>query len=115
LQRGDPYQSRPRSDLPIRRAARVVPGRRLPRKTSPGKHHIGSSTATLPYRLHVPEPETIEPRFVSTSAAAGKDDRPMTEARFDYALAKTWLDLTRPESELLRPLPAGSLAVEQVR
>jgi putative SOS response-associated peptidase YedK len=26
-----------------------------------------------------------------------------------------WLDLTRPESELLRPLPAGSLAVEQVR
>jgi putative SOS response-associated peptidase YedK len=27
----------------------------------------------------------------------------------------TWLDLTRPESELLRPLPAGNLAVEQVR
>jgi putative SOS response-associated peptidase YedK len=27
----------------------------------------------------------------------------------------TWLDLTRPESELLRPLSAGSLAVEQVR
>ena len=26
-----------------------------------------------------------------------------------------WLDLTRPESELLRPLPAGSLIVEQVR
>jgi putative SOS response-associated peptidase YedK len=26
-----------------------------------------------------------------------------------------WLDLTRPESELLRSLPAGSLAVEQVR
>jgi putative SOS response-associated peptidase YedK len=26
-----------------------------------------------------------------------------------------WLDLTRPESELLRPLPAGSLLVEQVR
>jgi putative SOS response-associated peptidase YedK len=26
-----------------------------------------------------------------------------------------WLDLTRPESELLRPRPAGSLAVEQVR
>jgi putative SOS response-associated peptidase YedK len=25
------------------------------------------------------------------------------------------LDLTRPEAELLRPLPAGSLAVEQVR
>jgi putative SOS response-associated peptidase YedK len=26
-----------------------------------------------------------------------------------------WLDLTRQESELLRPLPAGSLAVEQIR
>jgi putative SOS response-associated peptidase YedK len=26
-----------------------------------------------------------------------------------------WLDLTRPEAELLRPLPAGSLGVEQVR
>jgi len=26
-----------------------------------------------------------------------------------------WLDLTRPESQLLRPLPAGSLTVEQIR
>ena len=26
-----------------------------------------------------------------------------------------WLELTRPESELLHPLPAGSLTVEQVR
>jgi putative SOS response-associated peptidase YedK len=26
-----------------------------------------------------------------------------------------WLDLTRPEAGLLRPLPDGSLAVEQVR
>jgi len=26
-----------------------------------------------------------------------------------------WLDLTRPESELLRPFSAGSLAVQQVR
>jgi hypothetical protein len=26
-----------------------------------------------------------------------------------------WLDLSRPEAELLRPLPAGSLFVEQVR
>lgn len=28
---------------------------------------------------------------------------------------KAWLDLTRPEAELLAPLPAGSLTVEQVR
>jgi len=26
-----------------------------------------------------------------------------------------WLDLTRPEAELLRALPMGSLQVEQVR
>jgi hypothetical protein len=26
-----------------------------------------------------------------------------------------WLDLMKPEAELLRALPAGSLAVEQVR
>jgi putative SOS response-associated peptidase YedK len=26
-----------------------------------------------------------------------------------------WLDLTRPEAELVRPLPSGSLAVGQVR
>ena len=26
-----------------------------------------------------------------------------------------WLDLKEPEAELLRPLPAGSLKVEQVR
>ena len=26
-----------------------------------------------------------------------------------------WLDLSRPEHDLLRPLPAGSLLVEQVR
>jgi hypothetical protein len=26
-----------------------------------------------------------------------------------------WLDLTRPDTELLHPLPAGSLTVEQVR
>jgi putative SOS response-associated peptidase YedK len=28
---------------------------------------------------------------------------------------QAWLDLSKPEAELLRPLPAGSLAVEQVR
>ena len=27
----------------------------------------------------------------------------------------SWLDLTRPEAELLKPLPAGSLTVVQVR
>jgi hypothetical protein len=33
----------------------------------------------------------------------------------DRADWMAWLDLTSPESELLRPLPAASLAVEQVR
>jgi putative SOS response-associated peptidase YedK len=32
--------------------------------------------------------------------------------RSDWA---AWLDLSRPEADLLRPLPAGSLKVEQVR
>jgi putative SOS response-associated peptidase YedK len=33
----------------------------------------------------------------------------------DRADWSAWLDLSRPEGELLRALPAGSLAVEQVR
>jgi hypothetical protein len=36
----------------------------------------------------VPESETIEPLFVTTSAAAGKDDLPMSDARIDYVPAK---------------------------
>ena len=28
---------------------------------------------------------------------------------------RAWLELSRPEAELLRPLPEGSLRVEQVR
>jgi putative SOS response-associated peptidase YedK len=28
---------------------------------------------------------------------------------------RAWIDLTMPEAELLKPLPAGSLAVETVR
>ncbi len=27
----------------------------------------------------------------------------------------SWIDLTKPEAELLKPLPGGSLAVETVR
>ena len=33
----------------------------------------------------------------------------------EHADWSAWLDLTRPEAELLQPLPAGSLTVEQVR
>lgn len=33
-------------------------------------------------------------------------------ARADWL---AWLDLTRPEAELLKPLPAGALSVERVR
>ncbi len=28
---------------------------------------------------------------------------------------QAWLDLSKPENELLQPLPAGSLHVEQIR
>ncbi|MGR9426292.1 SOS response-associated peptidase family protein [Rhizobium leguminosarum] len=40
-------------------------------------------------------------------------DRQMVVLRRDQRLA--WLDLTEPEEELLRPLPAGSLSVSRLR
>jgi putative SOS response-associated peptidase YedK len=44
---------------------------------------------------------------------AGIHDRQMVVLRpNDW---RAWLDLTKPEAELLRPLPAGSLAIEQIR
>ena len=52
---------------------------------------------------------TTEPR----SDVAGIHNRQMVVLRRDDWRA--WLDFTKPEAELLRPLPAGSLAIEQVR
>jgi putative SOS response-associated peptidase YedK len=56
--------------------------------------------------------------FTLLTTAPGPDVAPIHDRqmvvleRRDWA---AWLDLTRPEAELLRPLPAGSLQVEQIR
>jgi putative SOS response-associated peptidase YedK len=58
------------------------------------------------------------PSFVMLTTAPGPDiapyhDRQVCVLRPDEWAA--WLFLTRPQAELLRPLPAGSLVVETVR
>lgn len=56
--------------------------------------------------------------FTLLTTAPGPDVAPIHDRqmvvleRMDWA---AWLDLTRPEGEMLRPLPEGSLQVEQVR
>jgi putative SOS response-associated peptidase YedK len=56
--------------------------------------------------------------FTLLTTDPGSDVAPIHDRQMvvlDRADWLAWLDLTRPESELLRPLPAGSLTVEQVR
>ena len=56
--------------------------------------------------------------FTLLTTAPGPDVAPIHDRqmivldRDDWA---PWLNLTQPEAALLRPLPAGSLRVEQVR
>jgi putative SOS response-associated peptidase YedK len=65
-----------------------------------------------------PMPEGAGDAFTLLTTEPGPDVAPIHDRqmvvldRLDWC---AWLDLTRPESELLRPLPAGNLAVEQVR
>ena len=63
-------------------------------------------------------PEGEPPAFTMLTTEPGPDiapyhDRQVVVLRPEDWMA--WLFLTRPESELLRPLPAGSLDVEMVR
>jgi putative SOS response-associated peptidase YedK len=65
-----------------------------------------------------PMPDGSGHAFTLLTVEPGPDvapihDRQMAILERDRWLA--WLDLSRPEAELLRPLPAGSLDVEQVR
>jgi putative SOS response-associated peptidase YedK len=56
--------------------------------------------------------------FTILTTAPGPDIAPIHDRQvvvLDQADWLAWLDLTRPEAELLCPLPAGSLSVEQVR
>lgn len=62
--------------------------------------------------------ETVPESFTLLTTEPGPDvapihNRQMAVLRRDQWVS--WLDLTRPESELLQPLPEGSLRVEQVR
>jgi putative SOS response-associated peptidase YedK len=56
--------------------------------------------------------------FILLTTTPGPDVAPIHDRqmvvleRDDWA---AWLDLSKPEAELLRPLPAGTLRVEQVR
>jgi len=56
--------------------------------------------------------------FTLLTTDPGPDVAPIHDRQMvvlDRADWLAWLDLTLPEFELLHPLPAGSLAVEQVR
>jgi SOS response associated peptidase (SRAP) len=65
-----------------------------------------------------PMPNGAGDAFTLLTTAPGPDVAPIHDRqmivleRDDWA---AWLDLTKPEAELLRPLPAGALRVEQVR
>jgi putative SOS response-associated peptidase YedK len=65
-----------------------------------------------------PMPESAGEAFTLLTTEPGPDVAPI-HARQMVVLERkdwfAWLDLTRPEAELPRPLLAGSLTVEQVR
>lgn len=65
-------------------------------------------------------PETAESpaAFTLLTTAPGPDVAPIHNRQMvvlQRADWLAWLELSRPEAELLQPLPAGSLQVEQVR
>ncbi|MBV9860438.1 MAG: SOS response-associated peptidase [Alphaproteobacteria bacterium] len=65
-----------------------------------------------------PMPDGSGDAFTILTTDPGPDVAPIHNRQvviLDRAHWLPWLDLTRPESILLRPLPQGSLAVEQVR
>jgi putative SOS response-associated peptidase YedK len=65
-----------------------------------------------------PMPDGPGAAFTILTTEPGPDVAPIHNRQvvvLDRADWLAWLDLTRPEAELLRPLPAGSLLVEQVR
>jgi putative SOS response-associated peptidase YedK len=56
--------------------------------------------------------------FTLLTTEPGADVAPMHNRQvviLERADWQAWLDLTRREADLLRPLPAGSLMVDQVR
>ena len=56
--------------------------------------------------------------FTLLTTAPGPDVSPIHDRQtvvLERADWLAWLELSRPEAQLLQPLPAGSLHVEQVR
>jgi putative SOS response-associated peptidase YedK len=65
-----------------------------------------------------PMPDGSGEAFTLLTTEPGPDVAPIHNRQMvmlDRADWLAWLDLSRPEAELLRPLPPGSLKVEQVR
>jgi putative SOS response-associated peptidase YedK len=65
-----------------------------------------------------PLPDGSGNAFTILTTAPGPDVAPIHDRQvvvLDRADWFAWLDLSCPEAELLKPLPAGSLVVEQVR
>ena len=65
-----------------------------------------------------PMPDGSGEAFTILTTAPGPDVAPYHDRQvviLDRSDWFAWLDLSRPETELLRPLPAGSLLVQQVR
>lgn len=65
-----------------------------------------------------PLPDGAGEAFTLLTTAPGPDVAPIHDRQMvvlDRGDWLAWLDLTRPEPELLRPLPGGSLEVQQVR
>jgi len=65
-----------------------------------------------------PMPDGTGEAFTLLTTEPGPDVAPIHNRQvvvLDRAHWLAWLDLTRPETELLRPLPAGSLSVEKIR
>lgn len=63
-------------------------------------------------------PDGTGDAFTLLTTEPGPDVAPIHNRQMvvlDRADWLAWLDLARPEPELLRPLPVGALSVEQVR
>ena len=98
------------------RSGRVLTGRKPP-KSKWKFTKIGEDWLCFA-GLWRPMPEGVGEAFTLLTTEPGPDVAPIHDRQMvvlERADWLAWLDLTRPEAELLRPLPRGSLVVEQVR
>jgi putative SOS response-associated peptidase YedK len=133
--RHDDCRARMTRHLAVRQC-RPVEGRRFPkgRCLVPASHFFEFTGAKLPKSkwkftkageewfcfagLWRPMPDGNEDAFTLLTTEPGADVAPIHNRQvviLERADWQAWLDLTRREADLLRPLPAGSLIVDQVR